>query len=336
MSRRPDARGGTPRAGPARLTATGLLVGAWLGSMLLTAAPAAAETVTLWVRGEHFSTHPCLRELKGSGLLNKEVRQLLDAGDWENPEKREAWARSADPRGNLVIELLQNLEADAPSRFAVLTAPYAFRNVDHFAAFTSSDMYFDLVDNVARSDNKRVLGLSIYGHYFLASAKRIGSMTDLSQLRIAGRKANAFQAVGAKRAKTGYGEIGRAANSGQFDAVVLMLDHLFDFDGANLLTRFPFVQQAPVETVVLVFYIEEDKFQALPAEYRNRLRDIVAYTANKCSGVSFGWQSKSFQSIPAKGGTVVEPPAGQVERIKRLRHEDWGSEEDLRRLGAIR
>lgn len=105
---------------------------------------------------------------------------------------------------------------------AISEAPYMFRDLDHWKAYATSELFHTLSDDYRQQTGNKVLALGYYGERHVTSNKPIITPEDMKNLKIRVPNAPLFkmfpEAVGANATPLAFSEVYLALQQGVVDA----------------------------------------------------------------------------------------------------------------------
>lgn len=105
---------------------------------------------------------------------------------------------------------------------AIASAPYMFRDFDHWKAYTTSDLFKELSDGYRKKVGHPVLAMTYYGERHVTANKAINTPADMKNLKIRVPDAPLYrmfpEAVGANPTPIAFAEVYLALQQGVADA----------------------------------------------------------------------------------------------------------------------
>lgn len=244
--------------------------------------------------------------------------------------KRELAARSGGalileilPRGQVgdqdtrIIEAISLGRADmtfAGGAFAardygpigLLSAPFNFRDFDHWRHFRGSNLARELAAGYEKASGLAVLGYVYYGVRHISAKTAIRTPQDMVGLKI--RAGNApvflqlFRSLGAKPTPIPFGEIYNALKDGTVDAQDNPLAVIESF---NFYRVTPFIALTGHITDTSLTVISRFRLERLPPDQQRIVREVFANTSNELSEILRSREMEAEDGLTKKGATLV-------------------------------
>ncbi len=149
---------------------------------------------------------------------------------------------------------------------AISTAPYIFRDFEHWQAYRESDLFQELAEGYQEQTGNKVVGLTYYGERHVTANKPIRKPEDMRGLKIRVPDAPLYlmfpRAVGANPAPIAFAEVYLALQTGTVDAQENPLPTIYA-------KKFYEVQ----ETINLTGHVTESLITVISAPLWNRLTE---------------------------------------------------------------